>query len=44
MDPFHGWDSTVSRLQSNYEESLFLNTKFPGALGTHFIELKDRQG
>ena len=39
MVPFHGEGSTVSRLQSHYEETiLFLTTKSVGVLGTYLVD------
>ena len=43
MAPFYGWGSTVSRLQSHYEESLLFTTKSTGGHGTHLIDLGGRK-
>ena len=39
MAHFYGWDSTVSSLEQLQGGSLLFTTKFPGILGTHFIDL-----
>ena len=44
MDPFYGWGSTVSRLESLWGGSLLYNTKFPEIPGTHFIKLGSMKG
>ena len=41
MTPSYGWGSTVSRLQSYYEETAYFLT---GILGTHFIDLRRMKG
>ena len=39
MVPFYGEGSTIPRLQSHYEETIyFLTTKSPGVPGIHLIE------
>ena len=38
MVAFHGWGSTMARLQSHYEETLLFTTKSPGVPGTHVID------
>ena len=30
MAPLHGWDSTASKLQSHYEETVYFLPKIPG--------------
>ena len=35
----YGWGSTVSRLQSHYEDNLLFTTQFPGVPGTNLIDL-----
>ena len=45
MAPFYGWSSTVSRLQSQYEEAVLLFTTQPqGVPGTHIINLRLMKG
>ena len=40
MAPFHGYDLTVSKVQSHYEQKVyFLTTKSPGDHVTHLINL-----
>ena len=39
MAPFHGWDSTASRLEPLQGGSLLFTTKFPEIPGTDFIDL-----
>ena len=40
MVPFYGWGSTVSRLQSHNNKTVYLTTQSPGILGTHLINLR----
>ena len=44
MNPFYGWDSTASRLQSTRGGSLLFTTKFPEIPGIQFIDLGATQG
>ena len=44
MATFHGWGSTVSRLESLRRGSLLFTTKFPKILGIHFIDLGRMKG
>ena len=37
MNRSYGWDATVWRLQSHYEETVYF--KFPGLPCTHLIDL-----
>ena len=39
MAPFYGWDSTVSRLQNHYGETVLFTTRLPEVSGTHLIDL-----
>ena len=39
MVPFHGWRSTVSRLEQLWGGSLPFTNKFPEIPGTHFINI-----
>ena len=44
MAPFYGWNSTASRLQSHYEEAVYLlTTKLPEIHGTHNRPQKDEK-
>ena len=44
MASFYGWASTASRLELLGGGSLLFTTKFPGILGTHFIDLGRMKG
>ena len=44
MAPFYGWGSTISRIQSLYEEKVNFTTQFPGVSGTHLIDLGRTKG
>ena len=39
MGRFHGYDSIVSRLQSQNEEAIYLIARSSGAFGSHLIDL-----
>ena len=44
MARFYGQDSTASRQEPLCGSSLLFTTKFPGYLGTHFIDLRRMKG
>ena len=45
MIPFYVWDSTVSRLQSDYEETVYFLPLSPQVLlGTHLINFGGIKG
>ena len=44
MAPFLGWGSTVSRLQSNFEEAFYFLPLFPRFSSIHLIDLVRLKG
>ena len=40
----YGLGSTVSKLQSHFEETVYFTTKSPEDHGTHFIDLRRMKG